>query len=98
MKVDIPVLIETCMEAGPLTIDQIDDALSGTKDRRELKAVMSLVEYYISAAHSEATVRGQDPNLRAEAAGAAHYLKLLRSDLIDKTKETEPQELPTDAN
>jgi len=74
MSNHIPVLVETCMEAGPMTIDQIDDALSNTKDRRELKAVMSLVEYYISAAHSEATVRGQDPNLRAEAAGAAHYL------------------------
>jgi len=96
MRIEIPVLIETCMEAGPMTIDQIDDALSNTKDWKELKAVMSLVEYYIGAAHSEATVRGQDPTIRSEAAGAAHYLKLLRSDLIDKTKETEPEEIQQD--
>lgn len=88
------VLVETCMESGPMTIEQIDRALAGTKDRQEMRAVMSLVECYIGIAHAETTKRGQDARVRDEAAGAANYLKSLRDDLLEKTHERPPEETP----
>jgi hypothetical protein len=43
------LLIETCMEAGPLTQGQIADALEATHDTREMRAVMSLLECFIKS-------------------------------------------------
>lgn len=81
------------MENGVMTEPQINEALAGTKHRKELQAVMSLVECYIGQAHAEMTVRGQDARKRDEAAGAANYLRILRDDLIEKTREKKPPEL-----
>lgn len=80
-------LIETCMEAGPMSEEDIKEALANTRHWPAMRAIVSLLEFYISQAHGEATARGQDPQKRAEACGAADYLKTLRADIIEKTAE-----------
>lgn len=86
------VLVETCMESGPMTEAQIDETLAGTKERKEMRAVMSLVECFIGEAHAESRVRGQEQRIRDEANGAARFLCDLRDQLIDKTREKAPSE------
>jgi len=54
------------MESGPLTEDQIADALEATHETRELRAVMSLIECFIAEAHAEMTQRGQEARIRDE--------------------------------
>lgn len=81
------VLIETCLETGHLTEAEIAEALEGTKERKELRAVMSLVECFIAEAHAEATLRGVDKQVRDEACGGARFLKELREELIELTRE-----------
>jgi len=83
-------LIETCLEAGPMTEREIAEVLAGTRDRKEMQAVMSLLECFIAQAHEECRVRGQDARIRDEAAGAARYLIDLRAELISKATEEEP--------
>lgn len=83
-------LLETCLEAGPLSEKEITDALAGTRERKELLAVMSLLECFIAQAHEETRARGQEARIRDEAAGAARYLIDLRAELIEKTAESEP--------
>lgn len=89
------LLIETCMEAGPLTEGQIADALEATHDTREMRAVMSLLECFIGEAHAEMTVRNQEPRIRDEASGAARYLKDLRADIIRLTARKKPADAVT---
>lgn len=86
------VLVETCMESGGLSEAQIDETLAGTKERKEMRAIMSLVECFIAVAHAEMRVRGQEVRVRDEAAGAARYLCDLRDQIIDKTREKAPVE------
>jgi len=85
-----PQLIETCQEAGSMTEREITDALAGTRDRKEMQAMMSLIECFIAQAHEECRKRGQDPRIRDEAAGAARYLIDLRDEMIAKTTEKAP--------
>lgn len=84
-------LIETCLEAGPMTEREIADALAGTRERKEMLAVMSLLECFIAQAHEECRVRGQEARIRDEAAGAARYLIDLRAELIAKATEKAPE-------
>ncbi len=88
------MLVETCMESGPLTEDQIADALEATHETRELRAVMSLIECFIAEAHAEMTQRGQEARIRDEAAGAARFLKDLRADVIRLTARKKPDKAP----
>jgi len=75
-----------------MTEKEIGEALAGTRERREMLAVMSLIECFIAEAHAETRVRGQDQRIRDEAAGAARYLIDLRADLIVKATEKEPEQ------
>jgi len=86
------VLVETCMENGVLTEAQIDETLAGTKERKEMRAVMSLLECFIGEAHAETRQRGQEQRIRDEASGAARYLCDLREQLIEKTREKKPRD------
>lgn len=81
------MLIETCLETGPMTAAEIAGALEGTRERKELRAVMSLVECFIAEARAEANVRGQEGRIRDEACGAGRYLQDLRRELIEVTRE-----------
>jgi hypothetical protein len=92
-----PQLIETCLEAGPMTEREIADALAGTRERKEMQAVMSLIECFIAQAHEECRVRGQAENIRTEAAGAARYLIELRLEMIAKATDKVPDTEETSA-
>jgi len=86
-----PQLIETCLEAGPMTEREIAEALAGTRERKEMQAVMSLIECFIAQAHEECRKRGQEARIRDEAAGAARYLIDLRDEMIAKATEKAPE-------
>lgn len=81
------VLIETCLETGHMTEGEIAGALEGTKERKEMRAVISLIECFIAEAHTEATARGQEGRVRDEACGGARFLKDLRAEVIELTRE-----------
>jgi len=78
-------LIQTCLETGHLTLPEIEEALAGTKDRKEMIAVISFIEAAIADADDEICVKGQDPTIRTEAAGAARHLRELRANFIRLT-------------
>lgn len=80
-----PTLIETCLELGPLTEDQIAEALAGTANHRHIKAIISWLEYKIGTEHTTVTTRGASAQTRDESAGAADALKALRREIIGFT-------------
>jgi len=77
-----PILVETCLELGSLTEDQVAEALAGSANHKHIKAIISWIEFKIGAEHEVVTTRCCDPQLRAEACGAAGALKGLRGDLL----------------
>jgi len=79
-------LIETCLETGAMSEAEIRAALSDTRERVEIRAVMSLVECYIAEAGSVADARGVETRLRDEACGARRTLKELRAEIIEMTR------------
>lgn len=84
-------LIETCLETGPLTDAEIREVLAGTRERAEIRAVMSLLECYIAEAGAEADARGVETRLRDEACGARRMLKELRAEVIEMTRPKPPE-------
>jgi len=74
-----------------MTEREIADALAGTRERKEMQAVISLLECFIAQAHEECRVRGQEARIRDEAAGAARYLIDLRAELIAKATDKTPE-------
>ena len=85
-------LIETCLESGSMTQEQIETALKGTRHWPATRAIVSLIEAYLADAAVEAEARGQDPRIRDECCGARRWLKELRHELNELA--TEP---PADA-
>jgi hypothetical protein len=73
-----PVLIETCLEGGALSEEEIAAALRGKATSTEVKAIISLIERFIGNAHTTAQ---NDRTQRDEACGAASWLKDLRTAL-----------------
>lgn len=78
----MPLLIETCLELGHLSEDQVTEALAGTANHPHIKAIISWLEYRIGTEHATVTTRGLATQQRDESAGAADALKLLRTELI----------------
>lgn len=76
-------LIETIIEGGPLTEDEIREVLAGKKNQPEVKAILSMVEFAIGSAHDESETAGQDRTVRDEACGAARHLRVLRARILD---------------
>ena len=85
-------LIETCLEAGPMTEEQIETALAGTRHWAQMRAVVSLAETYLAQIADEAEVRGQEPRIRDEACGARRWFKEFRRELKTLATEPEPEE------
>lgn len=81
-------LIETCLESGSMTHEQIETALKGTRHWPATRAFVSLIEAYLADASVEAEARGQEPRIRDECCGARRWLKELRQEL--KELATEP--------
>ena len=84
-------LIETCLETGAMTEAEIREVLAGTRERVEIRAMMSLLECYIAEAGAEADGRGVETRLRDEACGARRLLKELRAEVIDMTRPKPPE-------
>jgi hypothetical protein len=76
---DNPLLIETCMEGGSKTAEEVLRTLKGKAALPEIKAVVSLLEHAIAVARngSEAA-RGVE---RDEFCGAARELREVRTRL-----------------
>ena len=80
------ILIESCLELGSLTEDQVLDALAGTANHPHIKAIISWIEYKIGTEHATLSTRGLTAETRHEAAGAADALKALRTDFLAFTR------------
>jgi hypothetical protein len=76
-------LIETCLEGGPLTEEEIREALRGQVRGSVAGAVVSWIECSIANERAAAEVRGCDPQLRVEACAAAGALINLRAELLE---------------
>jgi hypothetical protein len=84
-------LIETCLETGPMTDAEMREVLADTRERVEIRAVMSLLECYIAEAGAEADARGVETRVRDEACGARRMLKELRAEMIEMTRPKPPE-------
>lgn len=80
------ILIETCLELGTLTEDQVTEALAGTANSPSIKAIISWIEYKIGTEHATLSTRGLSAETRHESAGAADALKALRTDFLAFTR------------
>ncbi len=85
-------LIETCLESGAMTQEQIETALKGTRHWPATLAFVSLIEAYLADAAKEAEVRGQDPRIRDECCGARRWLKELRQEMKELATEVPDDE------
>lgn len=77
------ILVETCLEDGSLTDDQIVAALAGKTSLPEVKAVISLIENAIANVR-----RGAETHqgvARDEFCGAARELREVRARLVAAT-------------
>lgn len=76
-------MIETCLEGGPLTREEISQALAGKAAHPELKAVISWLEYRIGELREQSEAAGTEARARDELCGAARELKLVRRELLE---------------
>jgi len=77
-------LLETCIEGGPLTAEDIQRKLAGTANTPAMKAVVSKLEYFISDLRDNSETPGTDPQARHELSGAIYHLKRLRRELLQQ--------------
>ena len=75
------MLIETIIEGGALTEQEIRKALAGHGGDPKVKAIISMIEFAIGGAHDES--EGPGAALRDEACGAARHLRLLRTRVME---------------
>lgn len=87
-----PRLIESCLESGAMTEEQMRTALKGTRHWPAVRAMVSLIETYLAAAGEEGEVRGQEARIRDECAGARRWLKDLRRELKEMATEKVDEE------
>lgn len=76
------MLIETIIEGGALTDEEIRKALAGKAGLPEVKALISMIEFAIGGAHDEAELAATAMR-RDEACGAARHLRLLRTRVVE---------------
>jgi len=80
-------LQETIMaESGPLTDEEITQALAGKLRSGEARAFVSLIESFITNQRQVLEARGVKAQDRDEAAGAVDTLKELRADVLRRLK------------
>jgi hypothetical protein len=76
---DNPLLIETCMEGGSKTAEEVLRTLKGKAALPEIKAVVSMLEHAIAVARNRSeAARGVE---RDEFCGAARELREVRARL-----------------
>jgi len=82
-----PHLLETCLESGPMTQEQMAEALAGQARVPVVMAIISKLEHCINDLRNETETPGADSRLRDEKSGAIHEMKLLRLWLIQSTAQ-----------
>lgn len=93
-----PRLIETCLEGGSLTEQQIQKALQGQVRHPMAAAVISFIEWKIGCERNIAEARGQEAQTRTEACAAAAALVDLRAELLNYLRTGTDQEEKSGTN